>query len=399
MTAPVIIAIGLGLTALVAAALRLPAGDSIELAGIAALGAGIAGAVGAASVRMLRGRSIGLLATVIALTSAIAVVIGAIAAAQKMFISEHDLDALAVVVTSAATAGAAVAAVLARRIERSTGTISDQVRDVQAGEPLKASAGETKELARLSRELNEMSIRLNQARERERAVDRSRRELVAWVSHDLRTPLSAIRAMAEALEDGVVTDPATVGRYHSTIKSEAVRLALLVDDLFELSRLHSGTFQLQMERVSISDLVSDSIAAADPIASAKGVRLQGSLVASGPELEISPPEISRVLRNLLENAIRHTPSEGVVQVDLGFEPEHVCVSVADSCGGIPDDDLDRVFDVAFRGEAARTPGSGGAGLGLAIARGIVEAHRGEIVVENSGKGCRFTIKLPQPVTS
>jgi len=240
-----------------------------------------------------------------------------------------------------------------------------------------------------------MSHKLEATRARERALEGSRRELVAWVSHDLRTPLAGIRAIAEALEDRVTTDPGDVARYHRTLRQEADRLAGLVDDLFELSRINAGTLRLELERASLGDLVSDALAAAAPVARAKGVRLEGRLDGQAPEVDLSVPEIARVFRNLLENAIRHTPSEKAVLVEAGVRDGHAEVAVADACGGIPAEDLDRVFDLAFRGEAARTPGdSGGAGLGLAIARGIVEAHHGQIVVENRGEGCRFTVRLP-----
>ncbi|MGH9005781.1 MAG: sensor histidine kinase, partial [Acidimicrobiia bacterium] len=234
---------------------------------------------------------------------------------------------------------------------------------------------------------------LDQARTRERTLEASRRELVAWVSHDLRSPLAAIRAMAEALEDGVVSDPDTVANYHHRLSGEVDRLAGLVDDLFELSRTQAGVLRLQVEMVSLSDIVSDALSGAVPVAEAKGVRLEGHLRGACPELELSTPEVARALRNLLENAIRHTPADGTVSVEAGVEGDAAYVSVVDACGGIPETDLERVFDVAFRGEAARTPGRG-AGLGLAIARGMVEAHGGEIDVRNEPEGCRFTVRLP-----
>ena len=216
------------------------------------------------------------------------------------------------------------------------------------------------------------------------------------MSHDLRTPLAGIRAMAEALEDGVVDDAATVKRYHVSIRNEVDRLSGLVDDLFELSRINVGSMHLQLERVSLGDLVSDALSSASGIASAKGVRLNGVLDGRSPELELSAAEMGRVLRNVLENAIRHTPSDGVVHVETGVELAQAYVRVADECGGIPEDDIDRVFEAAFRGAAARTPGDGSGGLGLAIARGIVEAHAGEISVRNLNRGCSFTIRLPMP---
>ncbi len=168
----------------------------------------------------------------------------------------------------------------------------------------------------------------------------------------------------------------------------------MIDDLFELSRIHAGALRLTRRPVGLDDLVAEVLASAEPVARAKGVRLAGSAVRGMP-IYADPAEFGRALRNLVINAIRHTPADGTVEV-LGDVQEGMAhFSVSDACGGIPTQDLPRVFDVAFRGEAARTPGpQGGAGLGLSIARGIVEAHSGQIAVRNAGPGCQFLIRLP-----
>jgi signal transduction histidine kinase len=252
------------------------------------------------------------------------------------------------------------------------------------------------ELVDLGAELELTSTRLAEAREQGAALERSRRELVAWVSHDLRTPLAGLRAMVEALEDGVVDDPETVARYHRTMRQEADRLAGLVDDLFELSRIQSGALSLDLERVRLDDLVSDAIAGASIAASAKDIDLRGEVGQPAPVVELATPEMTRVVRNLLDNAIRHTPRGGTVVINAGIDGSgrSAEVWVQDGCGGIPTDDLDRVFDMAYRGDVARTPGDGRAGLGLAVARGLVDAHHGQISVHNHGPGCRFTVRLP-----
>jgi signal transduction histidine kinase len=187
-------------------------------------------------------------------------------------------------------------------------------------------------------------------------------------------------------------DDLTVRRYHRTLREEADHLADLVDDLFELSRAQSGVLQLELERISLGDLVSDAIAGAQPIAAAKRIHLIGELRGPPPELTASAPELLRVLRNILENAIRHTPADGTVIVEIGRADDRAIVSVLDSGGGIAERNLDRVFDVAFRGDAARSGSS--TGLGLAIARSLVEAHHGEISVGNENGGARFTVSLP-----
>jgi signal transduction histidine kinase len=216
------------------------------------------------------------------------------------------------------------------------------------------------------------------------------------VSHDLRTPLAGIRAMVEALEDGVVDEPETVARYYRTMRCEVDRLSGLVDDLFELSRIEAGALGLDFERVPLDELVSEAVASASVIAGAKGIDLRGAVGEPSPVVELSTPEMARVVRNLLDNAIRHTAPGGTVWIEAVLDESgaEAVVSVRDACGGIPEEDLDHVFELAYRGDAARTPGSGGAGLGLAVARGLVEAHQGSISVRNEGDGCRFTVRLP-----
>jgi signal transduction histidine kinase len=387
--------VGALLTTLCALAFEMSVADAASVAGWAAAAAATAGLAGAAALWASRRSSIGMQVAIVSLTSIGAVAAGAIVSANKMFFSLHDLRSLLVVLIAAGTVGLIIAMVLGDRVARASATLREATERIGAGEvfrtPEARSAAEFDELAK---QLEMMSARLEEARRRERTLDTSRRELIAWVAHDLRTPLAGIRAMAEALEDGVVVDTETTARYHRAMRVETDRLAGLVDDLFELSRINAGALMLQMERASLGDLVSDALAAAAATAEARGVKLKGHLTSDSPELDLSVPEMARVLRNLLENAIRHTPVDGTVTVEAGIEAERAYFAVADACGGIPQADIARVFDVAFRGESARTPGDGGAGLGLAIARGIVKAHHGEIDVRNEGEGCRFVVRLP-----
>ncbi|MDQ2584601.1 sensor histidine kinase [Saccharothrix yanglingensis] len=241
------------------------------------------------------------------------------------------------------------------------------------------------------RALARRSVWEREARERERAAEASRRELVAWISHDLRTPLAGIRAMAEALADGVVARPDEVTDYAGRISAEAEALSGMVDDLFELSRITAGALRLTLSDVPLADVVSGVVAAEAPVASRKGVVLRAD-AATWPVVPGSDPELARVVRNLLSNAIRHTPPDGTVAVRVDVDGPSALLRVDDACGGIPDTDLPRVFDVAFRGAPHRRPVGGG--LGLAIARGLVEAHRGTITALNHGPGCRFEVRLP-----
>ncbi|MGQ0678636.1 MAG: sensor histidine kinase [Actinomycetota bacterium] len=398
MMALVVVAIVLGgvATAVASMAVGIPLADAIQLTMMAAVGALAAGVVGALALRALRSRSIATQSVVVAFASLGAVSAGALLAARGMFISTHDLAALVVVLFAAATVALVIAFLLGRRVGEASRQLSVAARGVADGEPQTFHAdSQARELAGLAQELDQMRAKLEQTREREQAMDSSRRELVAWVSHDLRTPLAGIRAMTEALEDGVVTDQPTIHRYYRTLRQETDRLANLVDDLFDLSRINAGALRLDFTPVCLSDLVSDALAGAAALAEIKGVRLNGSVVGEPLVVEASVSEVSRVLHNLLENAIRHTPSAGSVSVEAGLADGQAVVTVTDACGGIPEDDLSRVFDLAFRGKASRTPESmNGAGLGLAIARGIVEAHKGGIEVQNLDPGCRFTVRLP-----
>jgi signal transduction histidine kinase len=336
--------------------------DLVGLVLAALAGVLIVAIPGAVAHYYLRGRSITAHIVLMLAVTVLAALAGVIAVARGMFISDHDLRVLLVVLGISGIFSLAMGLWLGRRLARDA-MWADEVRD------------------------------------RERSVEASRRELVAWVSHDLRTPLAGMRAMAEALEDGVVTDEATVADYHRRIRMETDRMTQLVDDLFELSRINAGALRLSLGNVPLGDVVSDAVASAEPIATAKRIQLQAER-GEWPIVQGSEPEIARIVANLLRNAIRYTPADGSITVSGGRDEEGGWLAVTDACGGIPDADLPRVFDVAFRGEAARTPRTGhdhdggGGGLGLAIVRGLVEAHRGEVAVSNVGDGCRFMVRLP-----
>jgi len=339
---------------------------------IAAITAGCATPVvlvGAALLRALDRRSITASVMVVALAGVLALAAGLVGTAYAMFLSTHDLGVVLLVAMVAGVIALLAALPLGRRLAR-------------------------------------RSVWQQEALAKQEALEASRRELVAWVSHDLRTPLAGLRAMAEALEDGVVDEPGQVAAYHAGIRRETERLAAMVDDLFELSRIQAGALRLHLDAVSLGDLVSDAVAATAPAAAAKRVRIVADRAGSWPTVRASDAELGRVVRNLLANAIRHTPSDAAVVLAAGADGDRAWLAVQDACGGIPEADLSRVFEVAFRGEAARSPRQpaadaapdadpdGGAGLGLAIARGLVEAHSGEIAVENAGPGCRFVVRLP-----
>jgi signal transduction histidine kinase len=392
---------GCALTLVAAVVSSMPGSELVQLVLVAA-GAALVGAVAAVVlVYVARTRSFATQAAVAVIAALVPVVAGVWVASREMILDPHGLGALTVALCAAGTVALVTAVVVGQRVVRASNSLIDATRRLGDGADVRGAMRyqAPEELTRLHRELEQTSARLEDARQRERALERSRRELVAWVSHDLRTPLAGIKALAEALQDGVAGDDATVARYHGALGVEVDRLNDLVDDLFELSRSQAGVLRLELERVSLGDLVSDALASAAPVATAKGVHLRGCLASDALELEASPPEVLRALRNILENAIRHTPADGTVSVEAGVQQNRAYVSVVDDGGGIPEQDLPRVFDVAFRGDVARTPGTGG-GLGLAIARGLVEAHHGDITVQNRNGGACFTVRLPiQPVAT
>ena len=250
----------------------------------------------------------------------------------------------------------------------------------------------------LGREQARKTVWEKQIREQERAAERSRRELVAWVSHDLRTPLAGIRAMAEALSDGVVTGQ-DVARYAEQIGCETNRLSHMVDDLFEMSKINAGALRLELEPVDLRELIDEVLAANRPTAA----RAQIALRAEQPDTRVvvaaSDHALGRVLTNLVSNAIAHTPPGGEIAISTGTADGHAWARVDDTGPGIAEADLPRIFEVAYRGTAARSPVAAdgvptGSGMGLAIAAGLVEAHQGDISAENRDQGCRFEVRLP-----
>ncbi|PWI41509.1 HAMP domain-containing sensor histidine kinase [Streptomyces sp. ICBB 8177] len=367
--------------------------DLAQIALYAAAGAAAAGLLGAVALRLLRHRSVALSLVVVAAVTVAAFLAGTLSVAWAMFLSSHDLRVVVLVCVMAGIVSFAVTLVLGRQVVAGSRALTAATRALGDGGGSTPFApphtAPTAELAELGRELAATSAKLAASRDRERALEASRRELVAWISHDLRTPLAGLRAMAEALEDGMVPDPP---RYHAQIRAEVERLSAMVGDLFELSRIQAGALPLSPSRMSVYDLVGDAISGVGALARERGVRLVGAGVEPVP-VEVDGREMTRVLANLLVNAIHRTPADGTVAVAARRWQESVVLSVTDGCGGIPPEDLPRVFDTGWRGTGARTPPAG-AGLGLAIVRGIVEAHRGRALVTNVPGGCRFDVVLP-----
>ena len=226
------------------------------------------------------------------------------------------------------------------------------------------------------------------ALQRDREIEERRRELISWLSHDLRTPLARMRALTEAHEDGLAPVD-----YSTRMMREVDGLTVIVEDIATLSRLRSPTTKLDRQTTDLSDLVSDTVSSSQPVADQLGIQLE-AVGQGGINVTADPSELSRAVSNLIANALRHTRPEGFVRVGVSQPGGEACIEVADQCGGIPDDQIGRLFDPGWRGTTARTPGAGGAGLGLTITRSVVEAHGGSVAVANSADGCVFTIRLP-----
>lgn len=377
--------------------------DLAEIWVVAVTSGLLVGGLGLLAGWLLRHRSLRWQLGVVGVVTTLTVLLGVQAISRRMLISDHDRSVVLIVTSAAAVVSLLVAMVLSTALVRWSRSLREDVRRVGAGGPVVAGRRGPAEFQELATELAAAQQRLAEARERERRLEESRRELVSWVSHDLRTPLAGIRVMAEALEDSITTDPA---RYHRQIRGEVDRMVQMVDDLFELSRIHAGQLVIEPQPVVVGDLVSEAIAAADPVARARRVTLGGE-VTHGLQVAADPAGLSRVLANLIVNGIRHTPADGTVHVTARPVAGGVELAVTDGCTGIPDEARDRLFDVGYRDTNARTPENplqdvhtARAGLGLAIVKGIVEAHHGQVAVENVGTtaspapGCRFRVLLP-----
>jgi signal transduction histidine kinase len=329
----------------------------------------------------------------LAVAIAVAIVfVTVLAAAELMFVSNHDALMIFAIVLAAAVVALRAAHVASSDVVREVGAIRDVLRAVGAGErERRAEASSAVELAELAEAANAMTARLAEEERRRDAAHAARRDLVAAISHDLRTPLAALRVMADAIEDGVV-DQETRDRYLATMRTHVSALGSMIDDLFELSRLEAGDLEWSIERVELASLVGETVAAMEVEAAAKGVAMAVELEPLPQPARADPEKLQRVLFNLIRNAIHHTPADGSVTIRAEPAGEWVEIEVADTGQGIAAEDRERVFAPFVRGDAAR--GDGGAGLGLAISRAIVEAHGGRIWLADSSVGTRVRFVIP-----
>jgi signal transduction histidine kinase len=310
-----------------------------------------------------------------------------------MSVSHHDATLVAILLVYSSAAGIAAALGLAKgwdtAVERLVGrsrSLADGHLDARVG-PL----GVAPELDSLAAALDETADSLERSLARERAGEATRKDLITAVSHDLRTPLASLRAMAEAIDDGVVDDPPTLRRYTGEMRRSVESLGALIDDLFELAQIDAGAIAAESERVRLEEVVHQALAACASQAGEKGLILETRLDSSDNCL--CSPRLGRVLQNLLQNAIRHTPADGTVRMKARHGPYGLELIVEDTGEGIPQEALPHVFEPFWRGDAARS--GNGAGLGLALAKSIVEALGGRIQVESRpALGSRFAVLLP-----
>jgi signal transduction histidine kinase len=366
----------------------------------------VVGLLGALLLRAIRRSSLRYQLAVATLIPVIAVAATVVINVQLMFLSAHDttviLFAVGIAVVLAVVGGWLVSrrfSLASRRLEDTVGLLVSDSQGVRASADQPPDSGGTDrhlpaELARVEKELAEARQTLADARQRERTAEQSRQELVSFMSHDLRTPLAGLRALAEGLEDGVIADvPGTLRHIRGTV----ARMTIMVDDLFALSRVQGAPEPRELSLVALSELVCDVTAEAEATAQTAHVRLELNVPEQDNLAVLGRHEdLSRALGNLVSNAIRHTEPGQTVRISADrAEDGSVRVLVMDGCGGIPEAHLDRVFDTGWRGSPARGSTDGGAGLGLAIARGVVESHQGEIAVRNTEIGCCFEVALPQ----
>ena len=297
------------------------------------------------------------------------------------------LVALGIAIAAATLTAAAVSWFLSVRIVRPVArlaAVAERIALGSYGERVPVTGSD--ELAALAAAFNDMAAALESAELR-------RRQLLSDLAHELRTPLATIEGYLEGVRDGVV--PASAETW-AVLETESGRLRRLVDDLQRVSRAEERQLDLRVRPVTAAALIEAAVDAAEPAYASKGVHLETVVSDRLPKLAVDPDRIGEVLGNLLDNALRHTPPGGSVEVRADRHGDEVALTIADTGEGIAPEHLDRVFERFFRVDTSRTRNGGGSGIGLAIARALVEAHGGRIRAESDGRGAgaRFVVTLP-----
>ncbi len=320
--------------------------------------------------------------------------------AQLMFISQHDLVLTVALIGFAGITAFTFGLYVARSLSDRVNALAHAAQQVAQGKlDTRLPVTGQDEVSQLTRTFNWLAENLEQVDLQKRLIEQTRRALIAGVSHDLRTPLTSVRAMIEAIADGVVTDTDTVNRYMTTSLTELQHLNRLIDDLLELAKLDAGHLDIQFDQSSLADLISDVLSSMSAHAASRNINLHGSVDQTIDPVIMAPDKIQRVLYNLLDNALRYTPPGNAVTIQARRDGHSVRVDVHNTGSAIDEGDLPNIFESFYRGESSRakgTDGHRGTGLGLAIARGFVEAHHGRIWAEsNTRSGTTFSFTIPQ----
>jgi two-component system sensor histidine kinase SaeS len=317
--------------------------------------------------------------------------------AYLMFLSPHDLTLLVGLILFSLGLSTIASYYLSAPTSRNIQKVIGAARDISTGNLLVETPVDSRdEIGELAVAFNAMARRLKDSLDRERQAERTRRELIEAVSHDLRTPLASVRAIIESINDGVVADEETVRRYLSTAQSEIESLSQLVNDLFELSQIDAGLLKLHTDAVFMQELVSDTVQTMSVQAASHHLSLEADVDGALLPVTVDARRIQRVLYNLVQNAMRHTPPDGSINVRARDAGEEIEVQVADTGEGMPAQDLTKVFERSYSRDRSRSRQLGGTGLGLSIAKSIVEAHGGRIWAESEpGRGSVFSFRLPK----
>ncbi|HEY7477544.1 MAG TPA: HAMP domain-containing sensor histidine kinase [Actinomycetota bacterium] len=329
----------------------------------------------------------------VALVAVVVAAVNILVLTSQMFVSDHDAALVSVLLVYALGSGVAIAIATARASRTAIRRLETTAHELGRGN-LDSRAGDVHggpELDALATSLDTMAERLEQARASERRADTMRRDLVAAMSHDLRTPLSSLRAMVEAIDEEVVGDTETLRLYAFEMRRAVVQLVDLVDDLFELTQLDVERILAEPPSSRVQDVVHRAIDAVRSEVTRKHLSVHTEL---GTALDAPcSPRVARVLHNLLSNAVRHTPAEGTIRVTATKERSHIHIAVEDDGAGFSQEALPHLFEPFFREDPARS--GAGAGLGLTLAGRIVEALGGRIGAERSDpRGARFWVELP-----
>ncbi len=316
--------------------------------------------------------------------------------ARLMFASEHDLQLASVLLVFAGGIAVALGSFFTNTLIERVRRLETATHAIENGNlTARAELHGNDEIAALAHSFNQMAQQLQTVDQKQKALEALRRDLVAWAGHDLRTPLSSISLLLDALVDGIVSEPQAVQAYLTQAKKQMNHLSLLVDDLFQISQLDAGGMPLHLEPASLFDLISDTLESFSGLAAQKNVVLSGSAGLEIDPVRMDVAWMGRALKNLVSNALRHTPAGGSVTLRAERVVEGVWVSVSDTGEGIEAEDLPHIFERFYRGEKSRNRASGGAGLGLAIVKGILEAHEAKIEVRSApGQGTQFRFLLP-----